>query len=65
MGKGPPSRSGTQPDLDALFRELHPALLRHLRVAHAEQAEDIAADVWTEVTALVPRFVGGDEAFRA
>lgn len=53
------------PDLDALYRELHPALLRHLRVAHAAQAEDIAADVWTEVTALVPRFVGGDDAFRA
>jgi RNA polymerase sigma-70 factor (ECF subfamily) len=39
-------------------------LLRHLRFSHAEQAEDIAADVWAEVTSLLPRFVGGDAAFR-
>lgn len=54
-----------RPDLDALYRELQPALLRHLRLAHAAQAEDIAADVWTEVAALFPRFVGGGDAFRA
>jgi RNA polymerase sigma-70 factor (ECF subfamily) len=53
------------PDLDALYRELQPALLRHLRISHADQAEDIAADVWAEVAGLLPRFVGGDEAFRA
>jgi len=53
-----------RPDLDALCRELQPALLRHLRKAHAEQAEDIAADVWAEVASLLPRFVGGDAAFR-
>jgi RNA polymerase sigma factor (sigma-70 family) len=53
------------PDLDALYRELQPALLGHLRVVHAGQAEDIAGDVWTEVTASLPKFVGGDEAFRA
>jgi RNA polymerase sigma factor (sigma-70 family) len=53
------------PDLDALYRELQPALLGHLRVVHAGQAEDIAGDVWTEVTAALPKFVGGDDAFRA
>jgi RNA polymerase sigma-70 factor (ECF subfamily) len=53
-----------RPDLDALYRELHPALLRHLRVANAWQAEDLAADVWLEVASLLPRFVGGDAAFR-
>lgn len=53
------------PDLDALYRELQPALLCHLRVVHAGQAEDIAGEVWTEVAALSPRFVGGDDAFRA
>jgi RNA polymerase sigma-70 factor (ECF subfamily) len=52
-------------DLDELYRELQPALLGHLRVAHAGQAEDIAGDVWTEVAASFPRFVGGDDAFRA
>ncbi len=53
------------PDLDTLYRELQPALLRHLRVSHAWQAEDIAADVWLEVASLLPRFVGSDDAFRA
>jgi RNA polymerase sigma-70 factor (ECF subfamily) len=52
-------------DLDALYRELQPALLGHLRVGHAVQAEDIAGDVWTEVAASFPEFVGGDDAFRA
>ncbi len=54
-----------RPDLDTLYRELQPALLRHLRLDHAWQAEDIAADVWLEVASLLPRFVGGDDAFRA
>jgi RNA polymerase sigma-70 factor, ECF subfamily len=48
-----------------LYRELQPALLARLRVAHAGQAEDIASDVWTEVVASFPRFVGGNDAFRA
>ena len=52
-------------DLDTLYRELQPALLCHLRGAHAGQAEDIAGQVWTEVAASFPRFVGGDDAFRA
>lgn len=53
------------PDLEALYRELQPALLGRLRMGHAGQAEDIAGDVWTEVAALSPRFVGDDDAFRA
>ncbi len=53
------------PDLETLYRALQPALLRHLRASHAGQAEDIAADVWLEVASLLPRFVGGDDAFRA
>ena len=52
-------------DLDALYRELQPALLCHLHLVHAGQAEDIAGEVWTEVAALFPRFVGGNDAFRA
>jgi RNA polymerase sigma-70 factor (ECF subfamily) len=48
-----------------LYKALQPALLRHLRVSHDWQAEDIAADVWLEVASLLPRFVGGDDAFRA
>ncbi len=57
--------SDAPPDLETLYRELQPALLVHLRTMHAGQAEDIAGDVWTEVAAGLPRFVGGDAAFRA
>jgi RNA polymerase sigma-70 factor (ECF subfamily) len=58
-------RVGDDPDLDARYRELQPALLCYLRVAHAGQAEDIAGEVWAEVSALVSRFVGDGDAFRA
>ena len=51
-------------DLDLLYRELQPALLGHLRGAHAALAEDIAGEVWIEVAASYPRFVGGDDDFR-
>ena len=52
-------------DLEAVYRELQPVLLGHLRTRHAGQAEDIAGEVWTEVAAAFPRFVGGDDAVRA
>ena len=52
-------------ELEAAYRDLQPALLGHLRTRHAGQAEDIAGDVWAEVAASLPQFVGGDDAFRA
>lgn len=57
--------SDPRPDLETLYRELQPTLLGHLRWVHASQAEDIAGDVWTEVAASFPTFVGSDDAFRA
>ena len=59
------ARQPAGPDLEKLYRQLQPALLRNLRSSHAWQAEEIAADVWLEVASLLPRFVGGDDAFRA
>ena len=53
------------PDLDKKYRELQPALLRHLRYGHAAVAEDVAAEVWAEVTATLSRFSGDDRDFRA
>ncbi len=53
------------PDLDKKYRELQPALLKRLRYAHAAQAEDIAAEVWAEIAATLPRFSGDDGDFRA
>jgi RNA polymerase sigma-70 factor (ECF subfamily) len=54
-----------RPDLATKYRELQPALLRHLRVADALHAEDIAADVWLEITGALHRFEGDDRDFRA
>jgi RNA polymerase sigma-70 factor (ECF subfamily) len=56
---------GGGPDLEAQYRRLQPALLRRLRRSQAWQAEDLAADVWTEVLTLLPRFEGDENAFRA
>lgn len=56
---------GEQPDLDAQYRRIQPALLRHLRHSSAYQAEDIAADVWAEVATHLARFEGDEDDFRA
>ena len=45
-------------DLASLYRNLHPALLRHVRRLHPHGAEDLAADVWTEAAASLSRFDG-------
>jgi RNA polymerase sigma-70 factor (ECF subfamily) len=52
-------------DLDAQYRRLQPILLRHLQFSDARHAEDIAGEVWMEVTAALSRFSGDDRAFRA
>ncbi len=50
-------------DLDSLYRDLHPALLRHVRRLQPHGAEDLAADVWTEAAAGLSRFDGDAAAF--
>ena len=54
-----------RPDLDlaSLYRDLQPALLRHLRRMQPAWAEDLAADVWLEAAAGLPRFQGDATAF--
>src|SRR5215210_5751464 len=48
-----------------LYRRFQPGLLRMLAVIAPHHAEDIAADVWLEVAATLPRFEGDERAFRA
>ncbi|MEA2703943.1 MAG: polymerase sigma-70 factor, subfamily [Actinomycetota bacterium] len=52
-------------DLAALYRELQPGLLRYLRSVAPASSEDLAADVWVEVLACLPRFHGDQAAFRS
>ena len=49
-----------------LWRDVHPALLRYLRVLTRDQmlAEDVAAEVWLDVTRRIDRFTGDEQAFR-
>jgi len=55
---------GDERALAALWRELHPALLRYLRAVDPGAAEDIASDTWLEVTRRLDRFSGDERAFR-
>lgn len=59
------ARDGTPWAVGWLYRRFQPGLLRMLAVIAPHQAEDIAADVWLEVAATLPRFDGDERAFRA
>jgi RNA polymerase sigma-70 factor (ECF subfamily) len=49
-----------------LWRDVHPALLRYLRVLAKDEtvAEDVASEVWVDVARRLPDFVGDESAFR-
>ena len=48
-----------------IFRDVHPALTRYLRVRAPERHEDISSDVWLEITRGIQRFHGDEPSFRA
>jgi len=48
-----------------LWRDCQPPLLRYLRVLAGESAEDVASEVWLEITRGLPRFRGGEPEFRS
>jgi RNA polymerase sigma-70 factor (ECF subfamily) len=48
-----------------LWRDAHPLLLRYLRVAVGDGAEDVASEVWLEVVIRLTRFRGDEQDFRA
>ena len=48
-----------------LWRDSQPPLLRYLRVVSGKAAEDVASEVWLEVSRRLPRFRGGEGEFRA
>lgn len=47
-----------------LWRDNQPALLRYLRVVTGDTAEDVASEVWLEVSRGLARFRGGEAEFR-
>ncbi len=60
------ARLGEEWAVALLWRDLHPRILRYLRVAVGDSdAEDLASDVWLEAARGLGRFDGDASAFRA
>jgi RNA polymerase sigma-70 factor, ECF subfamily len=58
------AQGGDEMAFACLFRDVQPALLRYLQVITLE-AEDVAGETWLQVVKGLPRFRGGEEAFRS
>jgi RNA polymerase sigma-70 factor, ECF subfamily len=58
-------QGGDEQAFAVLWRELQPAVLRYLRLAAADAAEDLAADTWVSVIRGLGRFQGDEQQFRA
>jgi RNA polymerase sigma-70 factor (ECF subfamily) len=60
------ARLGEEWAVALLWQDLHPRILRYLRVAVGDSdAEDLTSDVWLEVARGLGRFDGNASAFRA
>ena len=59
------ARSGQEAAFAAIWRDLHPAVLRYLRVLTGGAAEDVASDTWVAVATALDNFTGGEPEFRA
>jgi RNA polymerase sigma-70 factor, ECF subfamily len=59
------ARDGDETAFATIWRDLHPALLRYLRVLTGEAAEDVASETWAAVAASLDNFSGAEPAFRA
>ncbi|HEX2041220.1 MAG TPA: sigma-70 family RNA polymerase sigma factor [Acidimicrobiales bacterium] len=59
------AREGASWAVAALYREIHPRLVRYLRSREPEVADDVAAQVWLEVAGGLDKFEGTEDGFRA
>jgi len=58
------ARIGEEHGFAILWRALHPAVLRYLRVVAGDAAEDAASETWLQVARDLDRFTGDPAAFR-
>jgi RNA polymerase sigma-70 factor, ECF subfamily len=58
------ARAGEERGFAVLWRALHPAVLRYLRVVAGDAAEDAASETWLQVARDLDRFAGDPAAFR-
>jgi RNA polymerase sigma-70 factor (ECF subfamily) len=59
------ARDGHEAAFATIWRDLHPAVLRYLRVLAGEAAEDIASETWVAVATSLDNFAGEEPDFRA
>jgi RNA polymerase sigma-70 factor, ECF subfamily len=59
------AQAGDELGFVELWRALQPRLLRYLRIAIGEPAEDVAAETWFQVVRDLPDFRGDGPKFRA
>lgn len=59
------ARDGDEAGFATLWRDLHPRLLRYLRVRGDHAPEDLAAETWMQVVRSLATFEGGLPEFRA
>lgn len=58
------AQTGAEWALTALYRDLHPRLIRYLRGQESGIAEDLASEVWIDMASGLPGFKGGEASFR-
>jgi RNA polymerase sigma-70 factor (ECF subfamily) len=58
------ARMGGESALAALYRDLHPAVLRYLYSQDPGEADDLASEAWLDVARGLHRFDGDETAFR-
>lgn len=59
------AQTGDEAAFGVLWRSLHPALLRYLRVLAPDAAEDIASECWLQVMRSLRRFKGDEAGFKS
>lgn len=58
------AKSGDEWAITALYRELHPSVLRYLRAQAPKDGDDLASQVWVDAAAALVRFTGDESDFR-
>jgi len=58
------AQAGCEESFALLYRHIHPGMVRYLRVLVGNEAEDVAAEAWTQVCRDLRRFHGGMDNFR-
>jgi len=59
------AQQGSEAAFSVLWRDGNPVLLRYLRVAAPDAAEDVAAETWIQVVRGLPAFRGDERAWRS